>query len=138
VDLKCVFCAIVSGAADASVVHEDEHLIAFCDLMPVNRGHVLVVPKRHATELAELPEETGARMFPLAQRLAARIRRSGLPADGINLVLADGRAAGQSVFHVHLHVVPRVAGDGFHLHGNTRPATRSDLDQVAALLRSQT
>jgi diadenosine tetraphosphate (Ap4A) HIT family hydrolase len=138
VDLKCVFCAIVSGAADASVVHEDEHLIAFCDLMPVNRGHVLVVPKRHATELAELPEETGARMFPLAQRLAARIRRSGLPADGINLVLADGRAAGQSVFHVHLHVIPRVAGDGFHLHGNTRPATRSDLDQVAALLRSQT
>lgn len=137
-DLKCVFCAIVSGAADASVVHEDEHLIAFCDLMPVNRGHVLVVPKRHATELAELPEETGARMFPLAQRLAARIRRSGLPADGINLVLADGRAAGQSVFHVHLHVIPRVAGDGFHLHGNTRPATRSDLDQVAALLRSQT
>lgn len=135
-DLNCVFCAIVSGAAPASVVHEDEHLIAFCDLMPVNRGHLLVVPKRHATNLAELPPETGALMFPLAQRLAARIRRSPIEADGINLVLADGRAAGQSVFHAHLHVIPRLTGDGFTPHGDVRTATRSDLDQVAGLLRT--
>jgi diadenosine tetraphosphate (Ap4A) HIT family hydrolase len=125
----------VSGAAPASVVHEDEDLIAFCDLMPVNRGHLLVVPKRHATSLAELPEATGALMFPLAQRLAARIRASAIPADGINLVLADGEAAGQSVFHVHLHVIPRLRGDGFALHATSRSATRSDLDQVAGLLR---
>lgn len=93
-DRNCVFCAIVSGAMPASVVHEDEDLIAFCDLMPINRGHVLVVPKRHATNLAELPEATGALMFPLAQRLAARICDSALPADGINLILADGRRPG--------------------------------------------
>ncbi|MEV6602910.1 HIT family protein [Kutzneria sp. NPDC051319] len=135
-DRNCVFCAIVSGAVPASVVHEDENLIAFCDLMPINRGHVLVVPKRHATNLAELPEATGALMFPLAQRLAARIRDSALPADGINLILADGRAAGQSVFHVHLHVIPRMVNDGFALHGGARAATRSDLDQVAGLLRA--
>ena len=135
-DPNCVFCAIVSGAAPASVVHEDEHLIAFCDLMPVNRGHVLVVPKRHAADLAELPAATGALMFPLAQRLAARIRRSPLRCDGVNLVLADGRAAGQTVFHVHLHVIPRLVGDGFALHGAARPATRSELDEVADLLRS--
>jgi diadenosine tetraphosphate (Ap4A) HIT family hydrolase len=137
VELNCAFCAIVSGVAPASVVHEDENLIAFCDLMPVNPGHLLVVPKRHATGLAELPEETGALMFPLAQRLAARIRRSPLRSDGINLMLADGRAAGQSVFHVHLHVIPRLVADGFGRHGGTRPATRSDLDQVAGLLRAQ-
>ena len=135
-DLNCVFCAIVSGAAPASVVHEDEHLIAFCDLMPVNRGHLLIAPKRHATNLSELPEQTGALMFPLAQRLAARIRRSELRCDGINLVLADGRAAGQTVFHVHLHVIPRMVADGFALHGGARPATRSDLDEVAELLRA--
>ena len=137
-DPNCVFCAIVSGAAPASVVHEDEHLIAFCDLMPVNRGHLLIAPKRHATNLAELPEQTGALMFPLAQRLAARIRRSPLRVDGINLVLADGRAAGQTVFHVHLHVIPRLDRDGFALHGGARAATRSDLDEVAALLGSET
>ena len=137
-DLNCVFCAIVSGAAPASVVHEDEHLIAFCDLMPVNRGHLLIAPKRHATDLAELPAETGALMFPLAQQLAARIRRSPLPVDGINLVLADGRAAGQTVFHVHLHVIPRLNRDGFALHGGARAATRGDLDEVAALLSSET
>ncbi|QUQ71237.1 histidine triad (HIT) protein [Kutzneria sp. CA-103260] len=135
-DPNCVFCAIVSGVAPASVVHEDEHLIAFCDLMPVNRGHLLIAPKRHATNLAELPEETGALMFPLAQRLAARIRRSLRP-DGVNLVLADGRAAGQTVFHVHLHVIPRMLEDGFALHGGARAATRSDLDQVAELLRRE-
>jgi histidine triad (HIT) family protein len=133
-DLKCIFCAIVSGAAPASVVHEDEHLIAFCDLRPINRGHLLIAPKRHATNLAELPAETGALMFPLAQRLSARIRHSPIPADGINLVLADGAAAGQTVFHVHLHVIPRVIKDGFGLHGGARAATRSDLDQVARLL----
>nr|WP_273935446.1 HIT family protein [Kutzneria chonburiensis] len=124
----------MSGAADASVVHEDEHLIAFCDLNPINRGHLLIAPKRHATNLAELPETTGALMFPLAQRLAARIRRSPIPADGINLMLADGAAAGQSVFHVHLHVIPRMIKDGFGVHGGGRAATRSDLDQVARLL----
>ncbi|MFC0543962.1 HIT family protein [Kutzneria chonburiensis] len=133
-DPKCIFCVIVSGAADASVVHEDEHLIAFCDLNPINRGHLLIAPKRHATNLAELPETTGALMFPLAQRLAARIRRSPIPADGINLMLADGAAAGQSVFHVHLHVIPRMIKDGFGVHGGGRAATRSDLDQVARLL----
>lgn len=136
-DPNCVFCAIVSGAAPASVVHEDEHLIAFCDLMPVNRGHLLIAPKRHATNLAELPEQTGALMFPLAQRLAALIRSSSLRCDGINLVLADGRAAGQTVFHVHLHVIPRMVADGFTLHGGARPATRSDLDQVAELLSGE-
>jgi diadenosine tetraphosphate (Ap4A) HIT family hydrolase len=133
-DPKCIFCAIVSGAAPASVVHEDEQLIAFCDLMPINRGHLLIAPKQHATNLAELPEPTGALMFPLAQRLAARIRRSPIPADGINLILADGAAAGQSVFHVHLHVIPRVIKDGFGLHAGARAAIRSDLDQVARLL----
>ena len=120
------------------MVHEDDDLIAFCDLMPINRGHLLIAPKRHATNLAELPPETGALMFPLAQRLAARIRRSPLPVDGINLVLADGRAAGQTVFHVHLHVIPRLDRDGFALHGGARAATRSDLDEVAALLGSET
>jgi histidine triad (HIT) family protein len=116
-------------------VHEDEHLIAFCDLMPVNRGHLLIAPKRHATNLVELPAETAALMFPLAQRMAARIRRSPIPADGINLTLADGVAAGQSVSHVHLHVIPRVLGDGVDpTHGGTQAATRSDLDEVARLL----
>ena len=102
--------------------------------MPINRGHLLIAPKRHATNLAELPEETGALMFSLAQRLAARIRRSPIPADGVNLILADGAAAGQTVFHIHLHVIPRMIEDGFGLHGGARAATRSDLDQVARLL----
>lgn len=109
----CVFCDIVAGRVPASVVYRDERVCAFMDIRPVNPGHLLVIPLAHAAGLTTLESGTGAQMFRVGQRLAEAIRRSGVRCEGINVLLADGEAAGQEVFHVHLHVIPRYAGDGF-------------------------
>jgi diadenosine tetraphosphate (Ap4A) HIT family hydrolase len=97
----------------ASVVYRDDRVCAFMDIRPVNPGHLLVIPLAHAAGLTSLESDTGAQMFRVGQRLAEAIRRSGVRCEGINFLLADGEAAGQEVFHVHLHVIPRYAGDGF-------------------------
>ena len=133
----CVFCEIVAGAAPASVVHDDDRSLVFLDIRPVTPGHLLVLPKRHATDLAELDEATGGHLCAVAMRLARALRRSGLRCDGVNLFLADGEAAGQEVFHVHLHLIPRFAGDGFRLDADsaTEPP-RAELDAIAARIRA--
>ncbi|TQF74294.1 HIT family protein [Rhodococcus spelaei] len=143
--MNCVFCAIVARTAEASIVHEDEHTLAFMDIRPFTPGHLLVVPKRHASGLAQLDPEDGRRVFAVGQRLAAALRDNGtdltgLPtdgpcADGVNLFLADGAVAGQEVFHVHLHVIPRTAGDGFGLRGRPTMPRRPDLDYLAGAIR---
>ncbi|CAM2872792.1 HIT family protein [Skermania piniformis] len=123
----CIFCGIVRGQAPATIVYEDDELLAFLDIRPITRGHTLVIPKRHATDLAELPPDTGAAMLRAGQLLAAAMRGSDLRSDGTNLVLNDGRAAFQTVGHVHLHVIPRRTGDlrgfitGLVLRRNTDP-----------------
>jgi histidine triad (HIT) family protein len=134
--VSCVFCRIVAGLEPSSAVYEDELVLAFLDLYPVNPGHTLVVPKAHAAALGELPEETGAHMFRVAQRVAARMRCGPLRPEGVNLWLADGKAAYQEVFHMHLHVFPRYEGDGFHMDTPMVRAERADLDRVADLLRA--
>jgi histidine triad (HIT) family protein len=111
----CTFCDLLAGRLPVSMVHQDERCSAFLDIQPVNPGHLLVVPNRHAAYLSDLDEDTGAHMFRLAQRLAAALRRSDLRCEGVNLFLADGESAMQEIFHVHLHVIPRYWGDGFGL-----------------------
>ncbi len=135
--MDCVFCRIVAGTADASVVYEDDRLLAFCDVNPVNPGHVLIIPKIHGVGLADLDESDGSRMFVVAQRLATAVRSSGLRCAGVNLFLADGEAAGQEIFHVHLHVFPRYVGDRFRLDSGQRRASRRDLDEIAARVRAE-
>jgi histidine triad (HIT) family protein len=134
----CIFCGILAGRVPASVVFRDDACCAFLDIRPVNPGHVLVVPAAHAACLAELDEEAGVHVFKVGQRVAGALRRSGLRCEGVNLYLADGAVAGQEVFHVHLHVIPRYAGDGFGLrfgpkYGH-RPA-REELDEIAGRIR---
>lgn len=135
----CVFCDIVAGRSPASIVYKDEYCIAFMDICPINTGHLLVIPVNHATYLADLEPRVGAALFVAGQKLAAAIRRSGLKAEGINLLLADGETAGQEVFHVHLHVLPRFRGDGFGhrfppQYGQRPP--RQQLDADAAAIRT--
>ncbi|CAN5659166.1 HIT family protein [soil metagenome] len=132
---SCVFCRIVEGAAEATRVYEDEHLLAFMDTNPVTPGHLLVVPKKHAAFLRYLPEPHGAGLFVVGQRLATALVDSGLRCEGVNFFLADGVAAGQEVFHVHLHVFPRFADDGFRLDANWNDASRSDLEDAAKKVR---
>lgn len=136
-DATCVFCRIVEGEAEASLVYQDELVTAFMDILPVNEGHLLVVPNDHSQGLEGLPDASGARMFAVARRLALALFRSGLRCEGVNLYLADGRAAGQEVFHVHLHVLPRFSGDGFGLRRTKLlvPPSRRDLDGIADSIR---
>jgi histidine triad (HIT) family protein len=135
---RCVFCAIVAGQAEASVVGESERALAVLDIQPVTAGHTLVVPRTHAARLAELEPVDGAEVFRLGQRVAAALYASNLRADGVNFFLADGQAAGQEVFHVHLHVLPRFSGDGFGLRlpDDYRVRERAELDEVAARIRA--
>ncbi|HEX3814316.1 MAG TPA: HIT family protein [Mycobacteriales bacterium] len=132
--MSCVFCEIAAGRAEASVVHADDQLLAFLDISPVTPGHTVVVPRRHATDLAELDPDTGGALFRTGQRIALALRRSGLRCEGVNLFLADGVAAGQEVFHVHLHVLPRFAGDGFRVTSDGQAPKRSALDRTAAAI----
>jgi len=134
----CIFCRIARGQAEASVIYDDDLVVAFLDLHPVAEGHTLVAPKRHASGLAALDPESGARVFAVARRVALALRSGGWHVDGVNLHLADGAAAGQSVFHAHLHVIPRHVGDdfGLRLPLGSRPAPdRAGLEATAARLR---
>ena len=130
----CVFCEIVAGRAEASVVAWDEHAVAFMDRRPVNAGHVLVAPRRHAAQLDDLDEEEAVRVFRMVYRVAAALPKSGVRCEGFRLSQANGAAAGQEVPHVHFHVVPRFEGDAERLVVDPdRPRYgRAELDRVAA------
>jgi diadenosine tetraphosphate (Ap4A) HIT family hydrolase len=132
---ECVFCAIIRGDLEASFVHQDERVVAFADIQPITPGHLLVVPRVHAVGLEDLAEEIGARVWMVAHRLARALRRSDLNCEGVNLFLADGEAALQDVFHVHLHVFPRFAEDRFRIDTDRQLRPRPELDRTAGLVR---
>jgi histidine triad (HIT) family protein len=137
-DPTCIFCRIVAGEIPASIVHRGATATAFLDIRPVTPGHLLVVPNRHHARLADTPVETWAHVMRIARRLAGALRASGLPADGINLWVADGEVAGQEVAHLHVHVIPRTTGDGFGVDAQAwqaPPPSRAELDRQAAAVR---
>ena len=134
---ECVFCQIVAGESPASIFYEDEIVLGFMTIGPVTTGHAMIIPKRHAAYLADLDEETGRHLWTITQRTAAAIRESGVRSEGINLFLADGEAAFQEIFHLHMHVFPRYAGDPFKLvvDWDVKPS-REELNQAAQQIRS--
>jgi histidine triad (HIT) family protein len=131
----CVFCDIIDGKAPVSTVYEDDIVIVIMNINPINTGHVMVIPKTHVANLEEMDEETGAYVFKIGMRTAQAIRKSGIPCEGINLFLADGKAAFQHIFHIHLHVIPRFTGDSFGLVADlgTRPP-REELNETAKII----
>ncbi|MGB7867379.1 MAG: HIT family protein, partial [Mycobacterium sp.] len=108
--MPCVFCAIVAGEAPAIRIYEDDDYLAILDIRPFTRGHTLVMPKKHTVDLTDTPSETLADMVAIGQRIAKAARATEL-ADATNVGINDGSAAFQSVFHIHLHVLPRRNGD---------------------------
>ncbi|WP_433523375.1 HIT family protein [Nocardia pseudovaccinii] len=130
-----IFADIVAGRAEASRVYEDDDVVAFMDIRPMTPGHLLVVPKVAARSLAELDPAVGGKLFQVAQKLAGALRDSEVGCDGVNFFMADGVTAGQEVFHVHLHVIPRTPGDGFGLRGRPTRPHRADLDYLASSIR---
>ena len=136
----CIFCQIVEGILPSSNVHEDEIFLAFMDIQPVNPGHILVIPKAHFVDLTDLPAYTGAHLFQVAQRIVLGLPKTGIKMEGANLFLAHGEAAGQEVFHVHLHVIPRFASDGFGFRFGPNYSNlpeRHELDAIATQIKKQ-
>ncbi|MCV7030586.1 HIT family protein [Mycobacterium sherrisii] len=108
--MSCVFCAVIAGQAPAIRICEDDEYLAILDIRPFTRGHTLVIPKRHSVDLTDTPPETLAGMIAVGQRIARAARATEL-ADATNIGINDGGAAFQTVFHIHLHVLPRRNGD---------------------------
>src|SRR5215210_3098586 len=127
-DPDCLFCKIVAGEVPATRVHEDERTIAFMDINPATRGHLLVIPREHAADVHAIDPDDLRACAVAAQALAGR-QRERLGADGVNLLNSTGAAAWQTVFHFHLHVIPRYESDPLRLPWSPRPGDR---DEIAA------
>jgi histidine triad (HIT) family protein len=131
----CVFCRIVAGQIPSTRVHEDEHTLAFMDLGQVNPGHVLVAVKKHAENLYALDDTQAAAVARACTRVARAIREAFKP-EGLSVYQANGKAAGQTVFHYHVHLLPRHAGDGMELTWPVKNPPREKLEEYAAKIRA--
>ena len=127
----CLFCGIVAGDVPAQIVDSDEHTVAFMDISPATPGHALVVPREHAADLMDVPDDDLAHTMSAARRLARRMDET-LEADGFNILNACRPAAWQTIFHYHLHVIPRYEGDPLKLPWIPRGA---EADEIAGLAR---
>lgn len=131
----CIFCHLVAGKIPAATVYEDDLVIAFLDIGQVNPGHVLVATKRHAQDLLALTPEECARVMQVAQTIAAALQEAFTPS-GITLLQANGHDGGQTVFHFHMHVVPRHADDGVHLTWPRKEPAGAQLQAYAERIRA--
>jgi histidine triad (HIT) family protein len=129
----CIFCKIVAGELPATIVGEDERTIAFMDINPATRGHALVIPRAHTMDLLSIDADELAAVSLAAQRLAARVKQR-LHADGINVINSCGAAAWQTVFHFHLHVIPRYESDPLRLPWTPTPADPAEIAAAAAVI----
>lgn len=132
-DPDCLFCRIVAGEIPATVVAEDEHTLAFMDINPATRGHVLVVPRAHAQDLLSIDSDDLRHVIVAAQRLAGAVKER-LGAAGVNLINSCGAAAWQTVFHFHIHVIPRYEGDPLQLPWRPQPGDAAEIAAAAAEL----
>ncbi len=134
--MACVFCQIVAGSAPAVRVYEDAEFLGFLDIRPFTRGHTLVIPKVHSVDLTDTPAPTLAGMMAVGQRIAQATRVSGLAATGNNVAINDGKSAMQSVFHIHVHVIPRRDGDKLSFVKGMVLRRDPDRETTGAILRN--
>jgi histidine triad (HIT) family protein len=127
-DPDCLFCKIVAGAIPATIVAQDDRTIAFMDIAPATRGHLLVIPREHSADLHLAEEADVVAVHLMARQMAARVV-DRLGADGVNIIQSNGAAAWQTVFHLHVHVIPRYSGDPLKLPWESH---EGDPDQIAA------
>ena len=131
---KCIFCEIVAGRLPAFKLYEDDLFIAILDRFPVTVGHTLIIPKFHAADIFGLCEKEAPQIMPLAQKIAGKIKEVLNP-DGFNILQNNGKAAGQVVFHYHMHVIPRYKGDGVKINPMShKDVSEKELEEVAAKL----
>ncbi|HKE78178.1 MAG TPA: HIT domain-containing protein [Solirubrobacteraceae bacterium] len=133
-DPDCLFCKIVAGELPATIVAEDERTVSFMDINPATRGHALVVPRAHSVDLLAVPQDDLSACAAAARRLAGRAKEA-LGADGVNLINSCGRAAWQTVFHFHLHVIPRYEDDPLKLPWVPGPGAPQEIAEAADRIR---
>lgn len=130
----CLFCKIIAGEIPSTKIYEDDTVLAFLDIRPVNIGHTLVIPKVHHTNLYETPDEDLSHMIAVVKKLSIAIK-SALNADGVNIEMNNDPVAGQIIFHTHIHIIPRFQGDGFtHWHG-ARGYNEGETDTVSTKIK---
>ncbi len=136
--MDCIICQLMNEKIEVTKIYEDDLVVAIMDIQPINPGHFFVSPKKHIEFISELEEELGAHMFKIAMKLSGALRKSGLECEGVNIFLADGEVAMQEIPHIHLHVIPRIKGDGFKFIFDKRYfelPKREELEQAAILIK---
>ena len=135
----CIFCKILEGKSESSIVYEDELSIAIMDIQPVNPGHILVIPKEHIPYINDSHQNIGAHLFKIGIQINTALLKSNVRCEGVDYLLANGEAAGQEVFHAHLHIIPRFEKDGFgfkfHDKYHIRPE-RQELNNIASEIKT--
>ena len=128
-DDNCIFCKILNGDIPSRKVFEDDDFCVIMDVDPATKGHCLILPKEHYAKLLAMPDELAARVLPLAKKVAAHLQET-LGCDGINLVQNNGETAGQTVFHFHMHLIPRYKEDGQKIGWNPGSPSQEELEEI--------
>jgi histidine triad (HIT) family protein len=134
-DENCIFCQIVAKQAPSSILYEDATVIAFLDIRPLNMGHTLVIPKEHFVDIFDTPDKVLAAVHVASKQLAAAVKKA-TNADGISIIQQSGKAAGQDIFHIHVHVVPRFEGQKLPSFHELKLVDRAELDVMAAKIKA--
>lgn len=130
----CIFCKIAKGEIPSTTIYEDSDFRVFFDVAPASKGHCLIVPKEHYNDIFEMDAETGGKLFSLATVIARNLKKE-LQCDGMNILQNNGLIAGQTVFHFHLHIIPRYAGDTVNITWQQGEADRNELAELAKKIR---
>lgn len=133
--MKCVFCSIAEKKSPAEIIFEDNDFISFLDINPFNFGHTLVVTKNHFENFMELPADLNGKMFNLVQSLSIKVMK-GLNVSGLNVIINNGEIAGQTIFHAHVHLIPRAEDDGHRYTRNLKKYSNGEMKQYAELIRN--
>lgn len=132
----CIFCMIASGKIPSATIYEDSHFRVFLDINPVTKGHCLIVPKEHFENIYELDAETAAKVFSLATMLSRTLKKA-LKCDGMNIVQNNGTVAGQTVFHFHMHLIPRYDNDGVTILEEQAPGNMEEIEELRKLIKAE-
>ena len=133
----CIFCKIVKGEIPSTKVYEDENTLAFLDIKPVNIGHILVIPKKHFKNIYDTPDEVLSELIKISKKISIAVKKS-LGADGVNVTMNNEPASGQIIFHTHIHIIPRIEGDGFGVWHGKRDYNEDEKNEVAQKIKTAT
>lgn len=132
--MECIFCNIIDKKSQAEIIFEDENIVAFLDIQPINYGHTLVVPKKHYDNILTVPTDEIAKIMKATQFIAGAVKR-GVSADGFNIISNNGDSAGQTVYHFHFHIIPRFAED-FNFKPRTKNYSFGSMNEFGDIIRS--